>query len=305
MEARFGMHWWRFSTPVEDVEEVLASIEGVSGGGFSFEQRGGYNQPQRFLHDSGAAVYFGSPREDQPIVVDAPGEACEQVSDEALVTWAENLEGLPSRVDLAVDCGLAEQAEQRLLEMKREFEAGRCQTRIPATSTDFLVSKRPGGGSTLYVGSNSSEAFLRGYTKRGPLRLEWQWKPNKRLRVAVPGTIARYGVAGVWRRLGTRCIWPMQWYRDLLEGQCADIAAAPTRPDDLSRTMQAIAEQLGPSLWALQMAGVVLGDLAKRPDQPNAQQLRKWSAWVQQAPDLGYDASDLEREVKQWQRKSR
>ena len=74
MEARFGVHWWRFSTATADVDEVLDSITGVSGGDFGpSESRGAFNQPRRFLHTSGASVYFGSSVESQPIVIEVPG----------------------------------------------------------------------------------------------------------------------------------------------------------------------------------------------------------------------------------------
>jgi hypothetical protein len=304
MQAAFATHWFRFSTAEQDVDHVLDSIAGVSGGDFGpVEQRGRFNQPMRFLHTTGTAVYFGSKKDAQPIVVDVPGEACELVSVHDLSTWAENVKGRVSRIDLAVDVEPASDARRRLLEMHDEFRKGACDTRIPKTSNLLIQSDQPGDGWTLYVGSRQSDTMCRVYDRRGPLRVEWEFKPsNVQVRESLPSTLRRFGAAGLWRGVAQACIWPMPWYQDVLKGQCADIARCPTKPNDLARTMSAILEQLGPTLAALQLAGVGLGELACMPTKPNAEQLRKWEAWVAQAPDLGYDPKLLEAEVSRWRR---
>jgi hypothetical protein len=304
MQVTFGQHWYTFSTEVRAVDDVLDSIAGVSGGDFGpVEHRGMFNQPMRFLHTTGTEVYFGSKREEQPIVVNVPGAACELVPSEELALWAENVQGRVSRVDLAADLEPASHARRRLLEMRKIFRKGDCETRIPKTSTHFLESDKPGDGCTLYVGSTKSDLLLRAYDRRGPLRIEWQWKPSdRRVRETVAATLRHYGVAALWRALGQSCVWPMRWYQDVLKGKCADIANAATKPNDLARTMAAIMEQLGPTLAALQLAGVGLGELACMPTKPNAEQLRKWEAWVAQAPELGYDPKGLEAEVSRWRR---
>jgi hypothetical protein len=304
MQAAFASHWFRFSTEVQDVDDVLDSIAGVSGGDFGpVEHRGMFNQPMRFLHDTGAAVYFGSKR-DQPIVVEVPGEACELVTTDALATWAGNVNGRVTRIDVAADLEPAGAARKRLVEMRETFRKGQCVTRIPKTSTRFYENDTPGEeGCTLYVGSTSSDVMLRAYDRRGPLRIEWQWKPSDReVRATLPSVLQRYGPAGMWRHLGASCVWPCTWYQQLLKGECADIVHAPKRPDDLARTMAAIIEQLGPTLGAMQLAGVHLGELAVVPKKPNAEQVRKWAAWVAQARDLGYDPSRLDAKVKRCRR---
>ena len=308
MEARFGVHWWRFSTATADVDEVLDSITGVSGGDFGpSESRGAFNQPRRFLHTSGASVYFGSSVESQPIVIEVPGQACEQLPADHLALWCGNLrDSRVTRVDLAADVEPASEATARLLEMRDTFRKGQCETRIPKTSTHFIESDSPGEGRTLYVGSTQSECMQRAYDKRGPLRCEWQWKPDHPVvRASIPEALQRSGVAALWRSVASRCVWPMQWYRDLLEGRCADIAHAPARPDDLAKTVDAIIEQLGPSLAMLQLLGVKMDHLCRMPEKPNAEQVRKWESWCEQAPALGYDPSKLKAKVKKWRRRSK
>ena len=308
MQVAYGVHWWRFGTDVQDVDEVLDSIAGVSGGEFGpVEQRGAYNQPSRFLHTSGAAVYFGSSVPGQPIVVDVPGEACEQLVAADLHTWASNLRGRVTRCDVAADLEPAGEARGRLLDMRDTFRRGLCDTRIPSKSTRFYENDAPGEeGCTLYVGSVQSECMLRAYDRRGPLRLEWQWKPAEPIvRTCVPGALERYGAAGIWRKLGERCVWPLPWYKQLLAGDCAEIEKAPTRPDDLAKMIAALREQFGAQFWALGCLGVGSDDLAVRPIKPNAEQVRKWEAFCEQAPDLGYDPGPLRAEIKRWRRKSR
>jgi len=262
-----------------------------------------FNQPRRFLHSSGAAVYFGSRHESQPIVFDAPGESCELLGASQLVKMAQVLGGRVSRVDVAADVEPAELARRRISQMRRELLRGRCETRIPTDSMDLVKSDRPGEGWTLYVGSRSSECFLRAYDRRGPLRLEWEFKPLRSVRAAVPDAIARYGASGLWRQLATRCIWPMPWYREVLEGACTDLQHEAAGPDDLTRWMAAIVKQIGPNLAALALAGIPLTELAVMPVKPNAQQLRRWDQWCVQARELGYDPVKLEREVKRWRRR--
>jgi hypothetical protein len=141
--------------------------------------------------------------------------------------------------------------------------------------------------------------MLRAYDRRGPLRLEWQFKPKHRfIRQAVPDALERYGAAGLWRNLAHQCIWPMTWYQDLLRGKCADIASAPSRPDDLRRTLDAMVEQLGATFGALQLLGIEIGDLAHFPKKPNREQMIRWEQWIVQAPELGYDPSALAYQVK-------
>ncbi len=258
-----------------------------------------FNQPMRFLHDSGASVYFGSKRE-QPIVVEVPGETCERMTSEALATWAENVEGRVTRLDVAADVEPASLARRRLLELRETFRKGKCETRIPRTSTRFYENDKPGEeGCTLYVGSSNSRLMQRAYDVRGPLRLEWQFKPDDRLvGRAVPECLRKFGPAAMWRRLADVCIWPMGWYQQLLKGERADLVKGPGKSDDLARTMSAITEQLGPTLAGLQFAGVDLNQLCAFPNKPNAQQVRRFASWCSQARDLGYDPTRLEAEVK-------
>src|SRR5688572_5314062 len=118
MQVTFGAHWLRYSTPVEDLDAVCDAMPGQ----FSeVQQRGGFNQPSRMTHETGATVYFGHEQRGQPIVVDVPGEACERVELGQLVDWCAAVGGRVTRLDLAADVEPPEQARTRLLDMRRKF----------------------------------------------------------------------------------------------------------------------------------------------------------------------------------------
>jgi hypothetical protein len=299
VRATFGIHWFRSPTPEKDVDRVLDVVCQVMGGDFGpSEPRGGFNQPGRFVHTTGAGVYFGREDRGQPIVLDVPGEACEQVTHEQLAAVVPELHGWVTRCDVACDVEPADVATNRLLQMRRAFKRGQCITRIPPTSCRLYVDDDPAGGRTLYVGKPSSDLLIRAYDRRGPLRIEHEWKPSHiDVRDSVANSLRRHGPAGVWRRLAGRCIWPMPWFRELLKGECADEVSAPVAAADLENFITQVGAQLGASLFAFHLLGGTLDQLIRRPAKPNAQQVRRWQAWVAQAPDLGYDPTELRAEV--------
>jgi hypothetical protein len=165
-----------------------------------------------------------------------------------------------------------------------------------------MQDDKPGGGCTCYFGSRASDAFLRMYDRRGPLRLEWQWKPARELREHVPGALARYGPAGVWRQLAARCIWPVPWYHQVIAGEVADLVRPASVGSDLSGYVDALMAQHGVNLYALSLLGFTMEDVAKQPARMTAEQQQRYRRWCRDAKPLGYDPTKLKREVKRCRR---
>jgi hypothetical protein len=140
LKTAVGIHWWTFSTPCE-VEGVLDVLGGVCS---ETEYVGGFGHPMHVVHESGARVYFGSKVEGQPVVVNAPGEACE-VAAEQLVRAAADLEGRVTRMDTAVDVGPAGLARRRISEMHRAWVRGKVKTRMAPGSHDLYKSQAVAG----------------------------------------------------------------------------------------------------------------------------------------------------------------
>ena len=291
MEATFGLHWWRFVTGIRDPDEVAAGIVGVSGGEFgSPERRGGYNHPLRMVHDSGAALYFGSHVESQPIVVDVSGESCDRLSSFDLAAWAKNNDGAVTRVDLACDITPIEEARPKLLQLRRAFAAGKCTTRIPATSHNFNVDKRPGEGNMLTIGSRSSEAYLRCYDRRGPLRMEWEWKPtDDNLRLAIPNALTKRGPADLWRTIARKCVFPIDWCQQLYDGPTVDIHAEPRRMAEFLSALAAFQKQHGEQLATFMACGVLIDELAVPAEHPSGEQKRRRRQFAKEAAEAGYE----------------
>jgi hypothetical protein len=276
------------------VEAVADVITGLSGGGFATpDNRGKFNQPRRLLHDTGAVVYFGSSREDQPVVIECSGEVCERVSEDDLISWAMNLDAGPSRVDLAADVEPARLAEGRVSHMLEAFERGECETRIPATSGRVYRDLDPAGGTTAYFGSTKSDLIIRAYNSRGPLRVELEWKPDKLIRGQVVPALARYGAGGMWRNLARRCIWPMEWYGDLLAGDVAELEKPTVQASALQSAVEALVLQHGANLWAFRQLGFDLNDLARAPRCLTSHQHHRFRRWADEADNQGIMSTTL------------
>jgi hypothetical protein len=127
----------------------------------------------------GIFVAWGDTRPD--VLVNVPGEVCEELSISGLVALSV-LTGLEptSRLDVAWD------AECLVPEMFAEaFEAGDVVTRIqrpvnPDTGRIKGIERHSNHeGDTVYLGSRTSERFLRVYDRRGPTRVELELKERR------------------------------------------------------------------------------------------------------------------------------
>lgn len=265
-----------------------------------------YGQPRRIVHETGAQVYFGSDREDQPLVVNMPGECCETEFDTGLA-WCHQLGGSITRVDLANDVGPNDLARSRLWQMIESFRGGKVDTRMRRESIDVRISDRPGEGHTAYFGGKQSNLMLRAYDMRGPLRLEFQWSPPKPTRPLIPPMLLQDGPAGVWRSLAKDHLWPLDWYMRLLDAETCKLPPVdPEAATTLTKAWDALREQHGANLWAFMLAGFKLEDLAKAPpDKMRGTDVKKFLGWSREAADLGYDGSKLAAEVEKRSKRAR
>jgi hypothetical protein len=289
-DATYRVHWFRFSTAHE-----LGEISDVLGGLDSPDRKGGFNQPLSSLHVSGARVFHGSENVQQPNTVEVGGDACDSVGSAELARWGVELAGRVTRIDLAADVEPAELARSRLLGLRRAFRAGRCMTRLKRTNLRWFQSDVPGDGSTLYLGSTASEFMARFYDRRGPLRLEFQWKPQQRSEgEVVPRLLASFGAAALWRGLACRVSFNASWYQELLIGDSVGAEGEAEPATGLSDFIEVVRKQFGGNIWALQQLGISLDDLAVEPNYSfNREQRLRHRLWCDEAPSLSLDARKL------------
>jgi len=294
VEVKTGGHWLTFATKY-GAEHVLDVLGGGHGGA---ENMWAFGHPKRVVHESGTVVHFGSPRDDQPTVVNLPGETCEGYYSDGL-DWAEKLSGWVTRTDLALDLEPAESARARLVQMVTAWRRGRVETRMRRDSCKLFQNDNPAEGWTAYFGGASADLKLRAYDKRGPLRLEWQWRPHRDLGVLLPDMIRKNGPAGLWRRLSLAAVWPMPWYRELLDDGAERLPRAEEEETRFEEAIASVRSQLGVTLWALQLAGVKLADLAVDPvDKIRGDTAAKLLRWSREADRVsGYDGAKLRSEV--------
>ncbi len=300
MQANYNFHWVRASTAEPDIDAVLATFgkPEVAGGFGPITKSGAFNQPAHYLHDTGVKVYFGSKNPEQRIVIECPGEACEKVHYRHLMGWFTALPDCRlTRVDVAADVYPVSTATRRLRQMRRDFERGHCSTMIEPTSTEFYESKREGEGRTLYVGSRTSELFIRAYDRRGPLRIEPQYMPaDRRVRTSLPALLIEHGPAALWRTLMARCTWPRPWFSDLMTGHNLDLHATPEDLPDLPAAIATLCQNNRAALVACAKLRITVDELATmalNASPTNSREVQKWAKWSDEAPELGYDPTDL------------
>lgn len=289
-EVVAGLHWQTFTTP-KTAEEVMDRM----GGSFSeVERRGGFGNPLKVTHESGTRVYFGGQERNQPVVVDASGQVCETWWRE-LVDWADDLAGVVTRADFAVDLEPESLARRRLVEMKRAWVREKVETNMRVSSFEEMKSS---SGWTFYFGGRSADLRFRAYDERGPLRLEGQWRPQGAVGRFLPKMIKGSGVMPVWRYLANHVRFPMPWYRHLLEGDVVTVAPVADEETQLGKFLDQMILQYGVALWALQAMGCNLNDLAKKPKKLKGEVHSKFMKWADEAPALGYDGEKLKAEVR-------
>lgn len=289
-DAQAGLHWLTF-THRGDVEQVLDRL----GGSFSsVEAIGGYGQPRSVCHESGTRVFFGSERHDQPICVNMPGEVCETWWVEGL-TWAEDLGACVTRSDFALDLEPADEARRRMMQLRRAWKTKRVETACRSFSE---VRSEPPDGWTFYWGGKTSAMRFRAYDRRGPLRLEFQLRPNREVGATLAKTINHRGPAALWRSCASSIKFKVDWYEDLLKGDTVVLDRTYSEESFFLKVVEQMQLQLGVSFWALSQLGLTLDDLATPPEEIRGDVAAKLLRWADEAQDEGYDGEKLKREVK-------
>ena len=296
VEARFQGHWLTVALDGRSVEDVLEHLGGSHG---EVEEAGAYGQPRRVVHETGAAVYFGSKREDQPVVLNMTGDACDAYFQQGL-EWSEKMGGRVTRLDAAADVGPDDLARARWVEMRRAWKRGQVETSMRRTSFSEIKSDRPGEGCTAYYGDKQADLQLRVYDRRGPLRLEAQWRPPKGMSRSVAPLVLKNGVATVWRSLLRRsAVWPMSWFQAVLSGAGLEIQTDAQEDATLTSAIAAMRDQMGMALWGLMTLGVSFDELVRDPgDKLRGDQAAKFNRWATEGEKLGYDGAKLRSEVR-------
>lgn len=281
-----GVHWLTAAVPGRALAEVSHCV-----GGLHKARGGGMGHPDRYVHESGARIYAGSPRDDQPIVVDVPGETCEGWA----ATWLEMLSDLGcylTRVDVAGDLEPADAARRRLLQLRREFSGGRVETRMKRASMSWMQNDE---GGTLYLGGKTAEHRVRCYDRRGPLRIEHQWRPGDKTQGRfVVEVLLKHGAGPVWRSLSSRVKFPqVQWYMDLLGGSSMELVFKPRISSALPDAVEQFKKQWGMSLCAMMLLGVSPDDLSRPLANLTGDQVAKFTEWAFCADSLGLNGQAL------------
>lgn len=234
-------------------------------------QRGGYGY-QCSARVGGASVFWSLGREDVYVVL--PGEVCELLGLVGVVAVASELDLVPSsRLDLAWDIEGVQVADFR-----DAWHAKQVVTRAHRNSWEEL---RNSEGNTFYMGSRSSGRFVRVYDRRGPTRLEMEWKGERA--VALWGCLMACDEKG-WSNAAltelrafldfrdrSASIHPrlcplLPWWSLIVAGAGRDALCMPRKPSSLESQRQWLRAQVAPVLalvadsvpdWTSELAGLI------------------------------------------------
>ena len=165
------VHWLRGGTG-EAIDDVVERVQALTGGGYVESHEWGrmmYRRHHSFV--AGLCVYFEPVAENMPpVLIDAPGAACELLGLEALRELFCNAE--LSRVDVALDgAGFTPR------EAASWVRSG--NVRCKSKRRKFFEDLGDGEGETLMLGSRRSDRFLRVYDRRGFTRVELELKKEQ------------------------------------------------------------------------------------------------------------------------------
>jgi hypothetical protein len=180
-----GVHWYRGTTALMDHVEVLSTLTDAWGtevvplGHGRHGYQDGYQVGEVF-------VWHHPERSDMGVCVEVPGQACELLGGTE-VAWIHRTLGLrAARLDVALDGVPFTPAD-----LREAWEAGDVRTRakVPKDAREdrrWRKSKWESNneGDTFTMGSRTSTQFARCYDRRGPVRLELEWKHATAARVA-------------------------------------------------------------------------------------------------------------------------
>ena len=294
IEVQSGLHWWTACTSSPE-SSVIREFGGDQAFG-KLEVRGGFGHPYRRVHESGMEVFSGSRRDGQPVVMNASGLVCETWSKE-LIKNTLALGGYCTRMDLAVDVFPADQARKRLLQLRRDFRAGRCKTSMRSDSAEFHHSDGETGGATVYFGGKSSDARLRVYDVRGPIRLEWQLRPaGKEAGAVAVHNVSHFGVLPVWRWASqTKLMFNAPWFVDVASGSIVELPVDDRASSTMEEAIEQIKKQYGASISAMIALGVDLTKLAKfiDSDELKSPVRAKFQRWASEGDSVGLNGDKL------------
>jgi hypothetical protein len=159
-------------------------------------------------------------------------------------------------------------------------------------------------GWTCYFGGKFSALRLRVYDRRGPLRLEFQYRPHKQMGHQLPDLLLQVdGPGEMWRTLARKVEFKVPWYQRLLVGHCRELTIDARTESTFLEALEHLRKQFGVTLWAALVAGYDLDDLVRDPERLRGQEAAKLLSWARQCDRIGYDGAALKREVKdRWQR---
>lgn len=161
------------------------------------------------------------------------------------------------------------------------------------------MNDREGEGWTLYLGGKTSQLRWRIYDRRGPLRLEAQWRPERDVGRELPEMLMSKGPEHWWRSLAKPTLgFNMPWLRELIDGPAQALWHQPRVDAMLEDALEQFREQWGLTLWALSQLGFTIQDLQTDPGRLRGSQAAKFTAWASSAQARGYDGEKLAREVR-------
>jgi hypothetical protein len=167
-----GLHYLTFTVRGDQVAAVLAALVGVGAGEFHEANRGTSMYRRRWDGPHGATVEAGFRLGGSDHVrVNLPGDACEVVGFLRAVDLVDALQARVTRWDGALDG-----AGFDPIALADAWDAGHIRSKLRRDDEDACRLYRNGAGTTVYLGSPSSDRMLRCYDRRGPVRVELQMR---------------------------------------------------------------------------------------------------------------------------------
>lgn len=270
-------HWLTFSAQgdPERLRKILggdAYSTGIPSTAFACD---GY-----WIHESGAHLHYDF--KGRRVILDAAGDNATNWADHWFKT-AVHVQGRITRLDLAREIGPPELARKRMISMRRAWFSNQVETKI--RTFEESRSYAEGSGFTWYFGGRCSELRLRVYDRRGPLRLEFQWRPDDR--EALLAELLSKDLGACWSMFTSKLLFSFKWYKRAM-GTSPQLAWTTTpQPSPWEKVAAELRQQWGFTLWALRQLGVETKDLERDPaTMKNKTRGQVW-AWACAAGERG------------------